>query len=118
MKALAALGIVVAGVVTAFAVYTFGWRESESDRRTHTALTATGRHVYTLRMGDVVRVPAAATRCEASAEAGIPNLFCTRTARGRYQVIFYKDGVYVWRLALGPDGPPVVYPWGPKRVVK
>jgi hypothetical protein len=63
-----------------------------------------GHKLYTLRTGDVARAPLAATRCEASAEAGAPNLFCTRTPRGRYQVIFYEDSVLIYR-AGDPDNP-------------
>lgn len=55
------------------------------------------RALYTLRTGDVARAPLAATRCEASTEAGAPNLFCTRTPAGRYQVIFYEDSVLIYR---------------------
>jgi hypothetical protein len=55
------------------------------------------RAVYTLRRGDVARAPLAATRCEASAEAGAPNLFCTRTPAGRFQVIFYEDSVLIYQ---------------------
>jgi hypothetical protein len=29
---------------------------------------------------------------------GSPNLFCTRTVRGRYQFVFYKDAVLVFDL--------------------
>jgi hypothetical protein len=62
------------------------------------------RAFYTLRTGDVVRAPLAATRCEASSEAGAPNLFCTRTPGGRYQVIFYEDSVLIYRIG-DPDNP-------------
>jgi hypothetical protein len=54
--------------------------------------------IYTLRQGDVVRDPQTATRCEASGEGGVPNLFCTRTMRGRYQIVFYGDAVLVFDL--------------------
>ena len=111
MRALAALAIVVAGSIAAFAVYTFGWRDDGEDRNPQTA--PSGRHVYTLRQGDVIRVPAAATECEASGEAGKPNLFCVRTPRGRHQIILYEDSVLVWPLARGPDGPPFIYHWKP-----
>src|SRR5436305_5065272 len=57
------------------------------------------RHaIYTLRQGDVVRDPLTATRCEATAEGGTPNLFCTRTTKGRHQFVFYKDAVLVFDL--------------------
>jgi len=62
------------------------------------------RKLYTLRTGDVARAPLAATRCEASAEAGAPNLFCTRIRGGRYEVIFYEDSVLIYR-AGNPDNP-------------
>jgi hypothetical protein len=57
-NALAALAIVVAGAVAAFAVYTFGWQENEDAGPTRTATTGAGGRVYTLRQGDLVRVPA------------------------------------------------------------
>ena len=113
-KALAALSIVVAGAVAAFAVYTFGWREGGDAGQTRTATTRAGGRVYTLHQGDLVRVPEAATECQASQEGGHPNLFCTRIPRGRHQVIFYEDSVLVWPLAGGPDGPPFSYAWEPK----
>jgi hypothetical protein len=69
------------------------------------------RVFYTLRTGDVARAPLAATRCEASGEAGIPNLFCTRTPRGRYQVVFYKNDVLIFRVG-DPDNPRAVH-WKP-----
>jgi hypothetical protein len=121
-KALAALGIVVGGAVTAFAVYTFGWHESGAQRQADdafvsTVTTAAGSHrVYKLRDGDVVLRPEAAARCEASGEGGSPNLFCTRIDGGRHQIIFYEDWVLVWPLdcrACGPDGPVYDYLWTP-----
>jgi hypothetical protein len=119
-KAPAALAIVVAGAVGAFAVYTFGWRESGGNHKAPAAVvtTETGRHrLYTIRQGDVIRVPATATQCEASGEAGIPNLFCTRIPRGRYQIVFWKDSVDVYDL-LDPDLEPMVptfnFKWEPK----
>jgi hypothetical protein len=55
-------------------------------------------HVYTGRTGDVLRAPAAATRCLVSGEGGFPDLFCTRIPRGRYQVVFFEDTVQVYRI--------------------
>jgi hypothetical protein len=109
LKALVALAILVGGAVAAFAVYTFGWHESDATSVTTTSVTtATGRHrLYTIRQGDVIRVPATATECEASGEAGIPNLFCTRLGpRARYQVVFWGNSVDVYDLAL--HGEPMV----------
>jgi hypothetical protein len=120
MKALAAPAIVVAGAVAGFAIYTFGWHNRGGTRTSLAVPVATvkdvvGTHrVYTLRDGDVVLRPGAATRCEASGEGGVPNLFCTRIGGGRHQVIFYKDSVLVWPLdcrACGPDGPVFTYRW-------
>ena len=110
MKALVALAVVVGGAVAAFAVYTFGWRESGTRHPplTVSVSTATGRHrLYTIRQGDVIRVLATATECEASGEAGVPNLFCTHMgSRSRYQVLFWKDQVDLYDLAR--HGEPMV----------
>jgi hypothetical protein len=92
---LLALAILVAGGIAGFAIYTFGWR----DDRDRTTLSLRGHHVYTIRPGDVLHVPTTATRCVASHEGGIPNLFCSRSRRGRYQVVFWKDEVQVFDLA-------------------
>jgi hypothetical protein len=72
---------------------------------------ASPRAFYTLRTGDVVRAPLAATRCEASAEGGTPNLFCTRSPGGRYQIVFYADDVLIFRVG-DPDNPRAVR-WKP-----
>ena len=84
-----ALAIVLAVVIVGAAAFALGRRTDGRDN---------GRAV-TLRQGDVVVVPATATRCEASHEGGIPNLFCTRTSRARYQVVFWRDEVQVYDLA-------------------
>jgi hypothetical protein len=122
-KALAAFALTLAGALAAFAIYTFGWHEKGSGRKSSgraipSVRTVGGnQRVYTLRDGDVVLRPEAAVRCEASGEGGIPNLFCTRIGGGRHQVIFYKDTVLVWPLdcrGCGPDGPTFDYSWAPK----
>ena len=93
MKALAALAIVVVGAVGAFALYTFGADDEITVRE-----APAGPRVFTLRQGDVVRMPSAATACRATAEAGFPRLFCTRTGASRYQVIINRDVVQVYDL--------------------
>lgn len=102
-KRITAFAIVVAGAVSTFAVYTFGWRETGGHRQARTVYitTETGRHrLYTIREGDVIRDPVTLTQCEATGEAGIPKLFCTRTGTGsRYQVVFWSDAVNVYDLA-------------------
>jgi hypothetical protein len=105
MKGLTALGIVVGGAVAAFVVYTFAWHD-DGDSRRGTPSDAQVRHVYTLAQGDAVRVPAAAARCEVSAEGGTPNLFCVHTGRTRYQVVLWKDQADLYDLAR--HGEPMV----------
>jgi len=61
--------------------------------------TAPRADAATVEQGDSFVVPATATRCKATQEAGIPNLFCTRTSGGRYQVVFWPDEVQVYDLA-------------------
>lgn len=70
------------------------------------APAATRGHVYTGRMGDVIRVPAAATRCLVSEEGGAANLICghTPTAKARFSVVFFTDNLFVYRTAQ-PDNP-------------
>jgi hypothetical protein len=77
-----------------------------------TTPTTPSTHVYTMRQGDVVRVPEAATLCVASGEAGVPNLRCSRRPEGRYGVVFYKDVVQVWREG-NPDNPAFAARWEP-----
>jgi hypothetical protein len=110
-KGLAAFAVVVVGAVGGFAVYTFGWHDSGGSMAGGKA-----QRVITLRDGDVVVRPSAATRCVASREGGRPNLFCTRLHGGRHQVIFYSDAVLVWPLdcpRCGPGGPVYDYRWTP-----
>jgi hypothetical protein len=76
-----------------------------------TTSTTSSTHVYTIRGGDVVRVPTAATRCEASFEGRVPNFVCSRNPEGRHEVVFYKDTVFVFR-AGDPDNPHV-FRWEP-----
>jgi hypothetical protein len=75
--------------------------------------TATqSRHVWTGHQGDVLRVPAAATRCVVSGEGGFPDLFCSRIPRGRYTVTFFSDEILVWRNGR-PDKPAFCARWKP-----
>jgi hypothetical protein len=60
--------------------------------------------VYTGRVGDVFRVPATATRCTVSREAGAADLICEHTPRTRYSVVFFKDNLFVYRNG-NPDSP-------------
>lgn len=101
MKALAALTVLVAGAVAAFAVYTFGSRDEESSPPTRR-----GPAVYTLRQGDRVRMPSVATECEATVEGAFPRLHCSRTSRGRYQVDIFADTVHLYDLEA-PNAEPM-----------
>jgi hypothetical protein len=102
VKALVALAILVTGAVATFAVYTFG-----SDDEAELTQTSTAPRVFSLEQGDIVRMPSAATECEATHEAGFPRLFCTRTSASRYQVIINRDVVQVYDLK-DPDVEPFV----------
>jgi hypothetical protein len=63
------------------------------------APAATDSHVYSGQVGDVFRVPAAATHCLVSHEAGAVNTICRHTplSRARYSVVFYRDNLLVYR---------------------
>ena len=99
MKTPAVPAILVAAVVGIVAGYLLGRHEAKSEHATVAPVTQV-KHVYTLRQGDAIRVPATATRCEVSSEAGLPNLFCDRVgSSGRYQVVFWNDGVDLYDLA-------------------
>jgi hypothetical protein len=107
-----ALGVVATLAAVGVIVVLTGGKDS---KRNIPARSAPGRHVsYTLRQGNVVRDPLTATQCEASGEAGKPNLFCTRTTRGRYQFVFYSDAVLVFDLQKTnrePFAPDYVSKW-------
>ena len=76
------------------------------------ATATTTRHVWVGRQGDVLRVPAAATRCTVSGEGGFPDLFCSRIPRGRYTVTFFSDSIQVWRNGH-PEKPAFSARWEP-----
>jgi hypothetical protein len=102
VKALGVLLVLVMGAVGAFAIYTLGWRDGETDEA-----TPPGARVYTLRQGDRVRVPAVATECLATQEGGFARLHCSRTSRGRYQVDIFADTVHLYDLDA-PDAEPML----------
>ena len=105
MKRFRTLAIVVGGAVAAFAIFTFVWHDNGGGSRTIPTV-ARRHHVYTVSEGDVVRVPAAAARCEVSGEAGIPNFYCVHTGRTRYQVFLWSDRADLYDLAR--HGEPMV----------
>jgi hypothetical protein len=101
VKTVAVLLVLVAGAVGAFAVYTFGWRDTTEEA------APPGERVYTLRQGDRVRMPSAATECLATQEGGFPRLHCSRTSRGRYQVDIFARTVHLYDLEA-PDAEPML----------
>jgi len=76
------------------------------------ATATTTRHVWIGHQGDILRVPAAATRCTVSVEGGFPDLFCSRIPRGRYTVTFFSDTIQVWRNRH-PEAPVFSARWKP-----
>jgi hypothetical protein len=76
------------------------------------ATATTSRHIWVGHQGDVLRVPAAATRCVVSGEGGFPDLFCSRIPRGRYTVTFFTDRIQVWRNGH-PEKPAFSARWKP-----
>jgi uncharacterized protein YecT (DUF1311 family) len=109
------LGLAVGAVVVLVVLAVIVLVGSRDSKRNTPARAAPRSHViYTLRQGDVVRDPLTATRCEASGEGGSPNLFCTRTTKGRHQIVFYKDAVLVFDLqdrTRDPLDPNFVFNW-------
>jgi hypothetical protein len=94
-------------IVIAAASFTAG-RLTTAD----TASASATARVYTGRQGDVFRVPAAATRCIVTQEAGVPRLYCSRIGGGRYAVDFFRSSVLVWRNG-NPDAPVFSARWRP-----
>jgi hypothetical protein len=91
------------------AIVLIGARDSETNTPARPA--SRGRVVYTLRGGDVVRDPRTGTRCEATGEAGIPNLHCTHTAQGRYEAVFWDDELQVYGPGSEPMTPTYSFKW-------
>ena len=86
----------------------------DSKRKTPARPAPRGHVIYTLRWGDVVRDPRTGTRCEATGEAGIPNLFCTHTARGRFEAVFWDDELQVYGPGSEPFEPTYSFKWWPR----
>ena len=63
-------------------------------------------HVYTGRLYDVFRVPAASIRCDVNAEAGSTYLSCEHVpfSHARHEVRFFANNILVYRLGH-PDNP-------------
>jgi hypothetical protein len=92
-----ALGVAIGAVLTLAvvgALVLLGARDSKTERPARPA--AQSRTIYTLRWGDVVRDPRTGTRCEATGEGGIPELYCRHRAKSRYAVVFWNDELQVY----------------------
>lgn len=103
MKSLAALLIVVAGAVAAFAIYAFGWRDDNAQQPP----LPVGQRIFTLQQGDRVRMRSVAVECEATQEGGFPRLYCSRTSRSRYEVDIFAHSVHLYDHE-SPNAEPMV----------
>jgi hypothetical protein len=70
------------------------------------AAGASATHVYTGRLYDVFRVPAASLRCDVNAEAGSTYLSCEHVpfSHARHEVTFFAKNIFVYRVGH-PDNP-------------
>jgi hypothetical protein len=93
-------------------VYALGPREENEPA------PRTQPRVQTLRDGDVVLRPGAATRCEASGEGGFPNLYCTRLGGGRYSLAFFEQSVLVYGPLGDPTEPDLSLRWKIERPIE
>jgi hypothetical protein len=95
-RPLVAVAVVALAIAGAFAagLLTAGGGDAASEQ----ARTSTGRR------GDVFRVPAIGVRCVVSQEGGSTNLHCGYSPSGRYEAVFFKQSLYVYRRGL-PDDP-------------
>ncbi len=106
-----ALGVVLTLAVVGALVLT-GSKDSKTNAPAGPA--PRGGVIYTLRWGDLVRDPRTGTRCEATGEAGIPNLLCTHTARGRYEAVFWDDELQVYGPGSEAMTPTYSFKWWPR----
>jgi hypothetical protein len=65
---------------------------------------ASAAHLYTLRVGDKVTIPAVKQRCAVYTEGGAPELYCARPLHSRHQVTIFRDSILIWK-AGNPDRP-------------
>jgi hypothetical protein len=114
-KTLAALAIVVTGIVAAFAVYTFGWREDRAspkvipataaeDTGSFSTETSSGR-LFVLRDGDRIRDPRTGTICQATGQAGVPSLVCVDDTKERtpWQAVVWADRAELYDITRTDD---------------
>jgi hypothetical protein len=104
-----AIGVVLTLAVAATVVLLSAGNEEKTTKPARPA--PRGHVIYTLRWGDVVRDPRTGTRCQATGEGGIPNLYCTHTARGRYEAVFWNDELQVYGPGSEPFDPTYSFKW-------
>jgi hypothetical protein len=68
------------------------------------AAEASATHLYTLRVGDKVAIPAINQVCSVSTEGGAVDLFCARPRNAHHQVTIFGDNILVWKVG-NPDRP-------------
>ena len=107
------LGVVLGVTVSLAVVAALVLLGAGSDGKTNTPARPAPTHqvIYTMRWGDVVRDPRTGTRCEATGEGGVPNLYCTHTARGRYGAVFWDDALQLYGPGSGPFEPSHSFRW-------
>jgi hypothetical protein len=104
-----AMGVVLTLAVVATLVFLSAGNEEKASTPARPA--PRGHVIYTLRWGDVVRDPRTGTLCEATGEAGLPNLLCRHTYRSRYEAVFWKDELQVYGPGSEPFAPTYSFKW-------
>ena len=99
----------VSTLAVVFALLLVGAKDSKSGSRARPA--PRGKVIYTLRSGDVVRDPRTGTICEATGEAGLPNLLCRHTRRGRHEAVFWNDVLQVYGPGSEEMSPTYSFKW-------
>ena len=92
--------LVLAAMLAAATVIGFGIGKIA----TAPAAEASAAHVYTLRVGDKVRIPTVDQRCAVYKEGGAPELYCARPLHPRHQVTIFRDSILIWKVG-NPDRP-------------
>jgi hypothetical protein len=90
-------------VVSLVAVLAGGFALGRATASQKTKAAPSGK-TYVGRPGDTFRVPAAKMQCQVSTEAGDVDVLCQHTPDARYQVVFFKDNLFVYRIGK-PDTP-------------
>jgi hypothetical protein len=90
------LGVLLLGAGLIGRVTTSGHAASARDSAHHTFYPV---------LGDRVVVRSAQVSCKVEAgEVGKPTLFCQHSPAPHYQVVFYRDALFVWKIG-NPDKP-------------